>query len=205
MNQILGAGGPPDLSAATLSGPRGGCCDGPGPHCKYTVSQDAVAAAFGLLRRLRSGRDALAAFVRSALTPHAGCTSRPRSLFPMAPPYSWRIGVAPADAPGRTAWRLRIAADLHTNVVVLVLSFLALRGARRCPPWARSGADLSPEQVAAVAELRSRVEEYLNSDVPDSDRVYRSALLAAEVACEATLAVGAVIKRFEVGGRADSA
>ena len=149
----MGAGGPPEGLVATPCGPRGGCRAGHGPRCTYSPAHDAVASAFGLTRRLRSGRDALASFVRTALTPYAGFSGQPRSLFPMPPPYGWRVGLAPPDAPGRTAWRRRVAADLVTNAVVLVLSFLATRGARRCPPWARTGAALSHEQRAAVAEL----------------------------------------------------
>ena len=93
----------------------------------------------------------------------------------MPPPYGWRVGVASLDAAGRMAWRRCVAVDLFTNVLVIALSHLALRGARRCPSWARSGADLSAEQRAAATSLRSLGDEYLGPCAPDSDRGFRSA------------------------------
>ena len=104
---------------------------------------DCLLEAVWLLRRVRAGRGALAAYARTALSATTASTSPHRSLFPMAPPYAWAMDDAPSDSAGRIAWRWSRAVDLFVNVLVLALSHLALGGARRCGVRAhhrRSGA-----------------------------------------------------------------
>ena len=179
------------MGAASCAGHAGGCPASCLPADVQTnVLFDAASLVFGWVRRLCSGRDALACYVRCALAPFAASPSPPRSLFPMAPPYSWVHGSPPRDAPARRAWQLRRAQELLTNLIVLSLSHLALRGARRCPPWARFGGPLSAEQSLAATFLRERVDEYLNPEAPVSDREFRSALLMADCARCGTLPLG---------------
>ena len=172
----------------------------PSAECHGSESFDYAALIFRWVRRVCSGRHALAAYVRSALSQPAASPAPPRSLYPMPPPYAWSHGPSPRDAPARRAWLLQRAAELLVNLMVLSLSHLHLRGARRCPGWARQGVPLSPEQRSVAAFLRARADEYLSPLAPPSDREFRSALLMSDIASAGILPIGSVFSPRDGAG-----
>ena len=152
---------------------------------------DILGFVLGLPRRILAQRTPFARFLCSALTPTpTGYQPGDCGLFPMPPPYSWRIGPRPQSAAGRMAWRLNAATRILTNLIIVSLSHFACSAARRCPPRARTGGALSPPQASAAAWLRTLAAQMIDPIAPRSDRLFRSQLLLERSLSLSSLSLG---------------
>ena len=112
----------------------------------------------------------------------------------MAPPYGWAVGAAPPPGRRRRDWVLQVMVKLLINVIVVTLSQIASASPRRCPLWARTGAQLTGEQLAAVARLELPVRQFLARDVTITDRAFRTEQLVSDARLLAQARIGLPFK-----------
>ena len=124
---------------------------------RSSVRAQILSWCFALPRVLLSVPCAVGQYLRSCMFPSVSFIGSPADatdVWPCPPPYSVEPGPPPLAGHSRSRWRLRMASQSWSNMIIVVLSHLALKGVRTCPSAGVAGRALNDRQWLAVAQVR---------------------------------------------------